>query len=88
MCHGAEIDDGMLDVVIIKPVSKVELLKVYPRLFKGTHVTHPAYEHHAVKQITLAAEGIIAYADGERIAPLPITVDVVPEAVRVYAPAK
>ena len=35
MCHGAEIDDGLLDVVIIKPISKVELLKVYPRLFKG-----------------------------------------------------
>jgi diacylglycerol kinase (ATP) len=88
MCHGAEIDDGMLDVVIIKPVSKLELLKVYPRLFKGTHVTHRAYEHHSVKQITVAAEGIVAYADGERLAPLPMTIDVVPEAVRVYAPPK
>ena len=34
-----QIDDGLLDVVIIKPVSKLELVKVYPRLFKGTHVT-------------------------------------------------
>jgi diacylglycerol kinase (ATP) len=86
ICHGAEVDDGLLDVVIIKPVSKFELLKVYPRLFKGTHVTHPSYEHHAVKRITVAAEGIVAYADGERLDPLPVTVEVVPEAVRVYAP--
>jgi diacylglycerol kinase (ATP) len=85
MCQGAEIDDGLLDVVIIKPVSKVELIKVYPRLFKGSHVTHPAYERHRVKQISISADGIVAYADGERLAPLPITVEVAPASVRVYA---
>ena len=38
MCEGALLDDGLLDVVIIKPISKPELLRVYPRLFRGTHV--------------------------------------------------
>ena len=58
---------GMLDVVIIKPMSKSELLRVYPRLFKGTHVTHPAYEHHRVQTVSVAAPGIVGYADGERL---------------------
>ena len=60
MCEGALLDDGMLDVVIIKPMSKLELLRVYPRLFKGTHVTHPAYEHHRVRPVSVAAPGIVA----------------------------
>ena len=84
--HGAEIDDGWLDVVIIKPMSKVELVKTYPKLYKGKHVTHPQYEHRRVKSITVAAPGIVAYADGERLGPLPLTVDIVPRSLRVLAP--
>ena len=87
ICAGAEIDDGLLDVVVIRPVSKLELVKVYPRLFRGTHVTHPAYERHRVRSVTISAADVVAYADGERLAPLPITVDVVPAAIDVFAPA-
>ena len=84
MCEGALLDDGMLDVVIIKPMSKFELLRVYPRLFKGTHVTHPAYQHHRVRTASVAAPGIVGYADGERLGPLPITVEALPAAVTVF----
>lgn len=84
--HGAEIDDGWLDVVIIKPMSKLELLKTYPKLYTGKHVTHPQYEHHLVRSVTLAAPGIVAYADGERLGSLPLTVDAAPNALRVLAP--
>jgi len=85
MCEGAEPDDGLLDVVVIKPVSKPELVKVFPRLFKGTHVTHPQYERHRVSSVSIAAPGVVAYADGERVGPLPMTVRVLPGALRVYA---
>jgi diacylglycerol kinase (ATP) len=84
--HGAEFDDGMLDVVIIKPMSKVELVKTYPKLYSGGHVTHPCYEHHLVRSVTVAAPGVVAYADGERLGALPLTVEVVPGALRVLAP--
>ena len=83
---GAEIDDGMLDVVIFKPMSKLDLVKTYPKLYTGKHVTHPQYEHHRVRSVTVAAPGIIAYADGERLGSLPLTVDVAPNALRVLAP--
>lgn len=85
MCEGAEPDDGLLDVVVIKPVTKPELLKVFPRLFKGTHVTHPQYERHRVRSVSIAAPGVVAYADGERIGPLPMTVRVLPGALCVYS---
>lgn len=87
ICHEARLDDGLLDVVLIKPVPKRELIKVYPRLFKGSHVTHPAYELHRVRRVTIDAASVVAYADGERLTPLPVTVDVVPSAVDVFAPS-
>jgi diacylglycerol kinase (ATP) len=83
--HGAEIDDGWLDVVIIKPMSKLELVRTYPKLYTGKHVTHPQYEHHRVRTVTVAAPGVVAYADGERLGALPLTVEVVPNALRVLS---
>ena len=84
--HGAEIDDGLLDVVVIKPMSKLDLVKTYPRLYTGGVTKHPQYEHHRVRQVTVAAPGVVAYADGERLGSLPMTVDVAPNALRVLAP--
>ena len=83
--EGAILDDGFLDVVIIKPMSKPGLIRTYPKLFKGTHVTHPAYEHHRVRSVTVAAPGIVSYADGERFGALPLTVECAPGALQVLA---
>jgi diacylglycerol kinase (ATP) len=84
--EGAVLDDGLLDVVVIQPMSKLELVRTYPKLFKGTHTHHPGYRHHHAKRITIAAPGITAYADGERVAALPLTVEVAPLALRVLVP--
>jgi len=84
--EGAVLDDGMLDVVVIKPLSKLDLLRTYPKLFRGTHVHHPQYRHHRVRRVTVAAPGIVAYADGERIGALPLTIEVAPGALRVLVP--
>ncbi len=81
--EGAVLDDGLLDVVIIKPMSKLDLVRTYPKLFKGTHVTHPQYEHHRVRSVSVAAPGIVSYADGERFGALPLTVECAPGALRV-----
>jgi diacylglycerol kinase (ATP) len=83
--EGAVLDDGMLDVVIIKPMSKTGLVRTYPKLFKGTHVTHPQYEHHLARSVTVAAPGIVSYADGERFGELPLTIECAPGALTVLA---
>jgi diacylglycerol kinase (ATP) len=83
--EGAVLDDGLLDVVIIKPISKPDLIRTYPKLFKGTHIHHPQYEHHLVRSVTVAAPGIVSYADGERFGPLPLTVECAPGALTVLA---
>ena len=84
--EGALLDDGLLDVVLITPMSKPELVRSYPRLFTGTHIDGVAeYVHHRVRTVTVAAPGIVAYADGERFGPLPLTVECVPGALVVHA---
>jgi diacylglycerol kinase (ATP) len=83
--EGAVLDDGLLDVVIIKPITKPDLVRTYPKLFKGTHIHHPQYEHHLARSVTIAAPGIVSYADGERFGPLPLTVECAPGALTVLA---
>jgi len=86
ICEGASMDDGLLDVVVINPVSKAKLLRVFPKLYKGTHVTLPEFERHRVREVTLSSPGIVAYGDGERLGPLPMTTRIRPGALRVFAP--
>lgn len=84
--EGAVLDDGLLDVVVIRPMSKARLVRSYPRLFTGTISEIPEYEHHLVRSVTLAAPGIVAYADGERLGALPLTVECAPASLRVLVP--
>ena len=86
ICEGAVMDDGLLDVVVINPLSKAKLLRVFPKLYRGTHVTIPEFERHLVREVTLSSPGIVAYGDGERLGPLPRTTTVRPAALRVIVP--
>jgi diacylglycerol kinase (ATP) len=64
-------------------MSRRELVRTRPRLSAGTHVDHPAVTVHRACRVELSSPGITAYADGERIGPLPVTAECVPAAVRV-----
>lgn len=79
----AVIDDGLVDVLILGPVTKLTFIRVFPKVFKGKHVSHPAVRIIRGRRIELDAPGIVAYADGERIGPLPRIIEVVPGAMRV-----
>lgn len=83
--EGALLDDGLLDVVVVTTMSKPKLVRSYPRLFTGRIDGVAEYVHHRVREVTVAAPGIVAYADGERIAPLPLTVTCEPGALDVFA---
>ena len=87
VCPGARIDDGLLHVTILGKLGKPEFLRVFPTVYKGTHVEHPAVEVLVGREVRITAPGAIAYADGERIAPLPITATCVPGALRMLVPA-
>ena len=84
----ARIDDGELDVMVLAPLSTLEFVRVFPSVFSGTHVQHPAVSIRRARTVHLATldTPVVGYADGERIAPLPLGCEVVPGAVRLLAP--
>ncbi|MGA0188535.1 MAG: diacylglycerol/lipid kinase family protein [Candidatus Nanopelagicaceae bacterium] len=72
----AKIDDGLFDILILSPVSKFEFLKVFPKVFSGTHTTHPAVKISRGKSVEIDSDAV-AYADGERVGPLPVKARVI-----------
>ncbi|EST20486.1 diacylglycerol kinase [Streptomyces niveus] len=88
VCADAVMDDGLFDVTVVGECSRATLLKVFPRVYRGTHLSHPVVTVHRTAKITLAAPGLTGYADGEPLGPLPLTAQCVPGAVRVLAPGR
>jgi len=87
VCAGAKPDDGLLTVTWLHEVGKVTFLRVFPRVYKGTHITHPSVTQMTGKVIRLDAPGQIVYADGERVGPLPAEATIHENALKVLVPA-
>ncbi|MEU8146635.1 YegS/Rv2252/BmrU family lipid kinase [Nonomuraea sp. NPDC048901] len=83
VCPDARPDDGLLDVMILEAVSTAEFVRVFPSVYRGSHVSHQAVSVRRVRSVRLEAPGVVAYADGERIGPSPITCEIQPGALRV-----
>jgi diacylglycerol kinase (ATP) len=79
VCPDASIDDGLFDVMVLKPVSKIEFIKVFPKVYSGQHVNHPQVNIYRTRKIQIASDAV-AYADGERIGALPISAECVSSA--------
>ena len=83
ICPDADPADGLLDVTVVGPLTRRDLLRTFPRLADGTHVRHPAVSRHRGAVVELTGSAVSAYADGEPVAPLPVTVRCVPGALAV-----
>ena len=83
VCPAANITDGLFDVMVLHPVSTIEFIKVFPRVFAGTHTTHPAVEIVRSRSVKIEAKAL-AYADGERIGQLPITAECIQGALKTW----
>lgn len=84
ICPGADPADGLLDLTVVGPVSRLELVRTRPRLAAGTHVDHPAVRVLRGREVLLeSAEPSTTWADGEQIGPLPVRSVVVPAALTV-----
>lgn len=71
VCPNADMSDGFFDVMVLRPVSKWEFLRVFPKVFSGKHIDHPQVDIYRSAKVSLSADAI-AYADGERIGGLPV----------------
>ena len=86
VCPRADLDDGQLDLTFLSRTSKLTFLRTFPSVFKGTHIDRPFVRTLRGASIRVEAPEQTAYADGERVGPLPVDVRVVPHALTVFAP--
>jgi YegS/Rv2252/BmrU family lipid kinase len=84
----ASLTDGLLDVVIIEDMPKLRFLRLAPTVFSGRHLRYREVSVVRGREVRVSAtEPFTLYADGEAIADLPVTVRVLPAAVRMIVPA-
>jgi len=80
----ATLDSGQLEVCVVGEVSKPEFLRAFPKVFRGTHVTHPAVTMLSGREVRLSADRPLRLiGDGEWFGELPATVAVDPASLRV-----
>jgi YegS/Rv2252/BmrU family lipid kinase len=85
----AQLDDGLLDVVVIEHTSRLKFLRSTPKVFRGTHIHEPTVHIWRARRVRLDADRPFAvYADGDELARTPALITVAPAALKVRAPAQ
>ena len=87
ICPGADHADGLLDITMIRSGSRTKLMRLFPTVFKGTHVELDEVITDRARTITVESPGINAYADGEYACALPVEISAVPGALKILRPA-
>lgn len=83
ICPRADAADGLLDLTVVSPISRVGAMRLNSQLRKGRHLENPAVSVRQAKTVRIEGEPRYSYADGERALPLPVTVECVPGALRL-----
>ena len=84
ICPEAEPDDGLLDVLLIGDITKKDLVRTLPKIYRGTHLPHPKAELMRGRVVTVEADvPLPAELDGEQPGTTPVRFDVVPGALRL-----
>jgi len=83
----AQLADGLLDACFVRHTGRLRLLRSFPRVFRGKHLSMPEVEYLQAARLRIAAERPLeVYADGERICKTPVEITVIPRALRVIVP--
>lgn len=85
ICADADMNDGLFDLIILEPISKIEFIKVFPSVYSGKHIEHPRVKSLRGQKVRINGNAI-AYADGERIGPAPVTAECISGAGLTWIP--
>lgn len=88
LAPNAKIDDGLLHVVLIEDLSTLSVLKLLPRLMRRGELCTSRVKRWSVRAVRICADRpCFFHGDGELLGPAPVEIEIVPNAVRVLAPA-
>ncbi|MEE4311172.1 MAG: diacylglycerol kinase family protein [candidate division KSB1 bacterium] len=80
----AQIDDGLIDLLVVRKAGRIKLLSLFSRIFKGAHVGDPAVVYYQVKEFSIVPlEDHTLNIDGELVGSTPIHVKIMPNAIEV-----
>ena len=88
ICVDAIFDDGLLDVVHVKPLGRLRLVRLFPLLLRGQHMNLPVVTARRARSVTVSAPELVVYADGERIGERTCTVRILERGVTILTPAR
>jgi diacylglycerol kinase (ATP) len=86
ICPDADPYDGVLDVTIIHPVSRLTLLRLLPKIFSGAFASDPCVERLRVREVSVEGPGLVGFGDGELLGAAPFTACLAPTALPVFVP--
>jgi diacylglycerol kinase (ATP) len=84
----SKVNDGTFEVVIADEMSKMSIVKIFPKLKDGSHVKDPRIHIMKAKEVTITqwtggARLPAAFADGELVGSEPLHIKVAPKALRI-----
>ena len=80
----AELDDGQLEVCFVRDMPRLRLLRLFPSVYRGTHIGLPEVEYFRAERLRIETETPVAvHADGEVVGCTPVEISVLPSALRV-----
>jgi diacylglycerol kinase (ATP) len=81
----AEIDDGLLDLVVLKKISRLRVIQIFKTIFTGDHIREPEVDYHQARKITIdTADPRVLNVDGEVLGQTPIEVECLPKNLRLF----
>jgi diacylglycerol kinase (ATP) len=88
VCPNADPTDGLLDVTMVHSASRTRLIRLFPTVYKGTHVNLDEVKTARATTIDVESPGINVYADGDYACVLPAQISAVKDALSVLRPAR
>ena len=88
MAPDADLHDGKLDIVLVTPVNRIELLRTFPKVYDGSHIKHPAF--HIYRSSTLRIESdapVRKLLDGDVVGMQPLDSSVIQGGLKVVLPS-
>ena len=83
LCPAADVIDGLLDIMMIGPVSRWTLIRLFPLLFRPGFVKHPAITQLQAHEVIVDGDGLVPMADGEELGATPLRISCVPSALTI-----